>query len=60
MKYSRGCRTDQSDAGDIDALGVPVDCTTAVLTRLFGAGVSALRLACLKARNDVRALLVWR
>jgi hypothetical protein len=34
-------------------LGVPVDPTAVVLTRLFGAGVFALGLACLKARNDI-------
>jgi hypothetical protein len=34
-------------------LGVPVDSVAAVLTRLFGAGVFALGLACLKARDDV-------
>lgn len=34
-------------------LGVPVDQLAAVLTRLFGAGVFALGLACLKARDDV-------
>lgn len=34
-------------------LGVPVDAIASVLTRLFGAGVFALGLACLKARNDV-------
>jgi hypothetical protein len=33
-------------------LGVPVDPIASVLTRLFGAGVFALGLACLKARND--------
>jgi hypothetical protein len=33
--------------------GGPVDGITGVLTRLFGAGVFALGLACLKARNDV-------
>src|SRR5262245_12088082 len=34
-------------------LGVSVDPITSVLARLFGAGVFALGLACLKARNDV-------
>jgi hypothetical protein len=34
-------------------LGVLVDAIALVLTRLFGAGVFALGLACLKARNDV-------
>lgn len=34
-------------------LGVPVDSVASVLTRLFGAGVFALGLACLKARDDV-------
>jgi hypothetical protein len=34
-------------------LGVPVDPIASVLTRLFGAGVFALGLACLKARDDV-------
>jgi hypothetical protein len=34
-------------------LGVPVDPIAAVLTRLFGAGVFALGLACLKARDDL-------
>lgn len=34
-------------------LGGPVDPITSVLARLFGAGVFALGLACLKARNDV-------
>lgn len=34
-------------------LGGSWDGTTAVLARLFGAGVFALGLACLKARNDV-------
>ena len=33
-------------------LGGPVDGITVVLARLFGAGVFALGLACLKARND--------
>jgi hypothetical protein len=36
-------------------LGVPVDPIAAVLARLFGAGVFALGLACLKARDDVRS-----
>ena len=34
-------------------LGVPVDAIASVLARLFGAGVFALGLACLKARDDV-------
>ena len=34
-------------------LGVPVDPIAAVLTRLFGAGVFALGLACVKARDDL-------
>ena len=34
-------------------LEVPVDAIALVLTRLFGAGVFALGLVCLKARNDV-------
>ena len=34
-------------------LGGSVDPITSVLARLFGAGVFALGLACLKARNDV-------
>jgi hypothetical protein len=34
-------------------LGGPVDPIASVLARLFGAGVFALGLACLKARNDV-------
>lgn len=34
-------------------LEMPVDPTAAVLTRLFGAGVFALGLACLKARDDL-------
>lgn len=34
-------------------LGVPVDPIALVLARLFGAGVFALGLACLKARHDV-------
>ena len=33
-------------------LGVPVDAIALVLARLFGAGVFALGLACLKARHD--------
>ncbi|MEP6932803.1 MAG: hypothetical protein ABI988_02495 [Nitrospirota bacterium] len=36
-------------------LGVPVDAITAVVARLLGAGVFALGLACLKARDDVRS-----
>ena len=35
--------------------GGPVDASTIVLARLFGAGVFALGLACLKARDDVRS-----
>jgi hypothetical protein len=34
-------------------LGVSMDPIASVLARLFGAGVFALGLACLKARNDV-------
>jgi hypothetical protein len=34
-------------------LGVPVDSVASVLTRLFGTGVFALGLACLKARDDL-------
>jgi hypothetical protein len=34
-------------------LGGPVDPIASVLARLFGAGVFALGLACLKARSDV-------
>jgi hypothetical protein len=34
-------------------LGAPGDSIASVLTRLFGAGVFALGLACLKARDDV-------
>lgn len=34
-------------------LGSPPDSIGVVLARLFGAGVFALGLACLKARNDV-------
>ena len=34
-------------------LGGPVDPIASVLARLFGTGVFALGLACLKARNDV-------
>jgi hypothetical protein len=34
-------------------LGVPADAVALVLARLFGAGVFALGLACLKARHDV-------
>jgi len=34
-------------------LGVSMDPIGSVLARLFGAGVFALGLACLKARNDV-------
>jgi hypothetical protein len=34
-------------------LEVPVDAIASVLARLFGAGVFALGLACLKARDDV-------
>jgi hypothetical protein len=36
-------------------LGGPVDPIAVVLARLFGAGVFALGLACLKARDDVRS-----
>ena len=36
-------------------LGVSMDPVASVLARLFGAGVFALGLACLKARNDVRS-----
>jgi hypothetical protein len=36
-------------------LGGPVDPIASVLARLFGAGVFALGLACLKARDDVRS-----
>jgi hypothetical protein len=36
-------------------LGVPADAVALVLARLFGAGVFALGLACLKARDDVRS-----
>ena len=36
-------------------LGTPLDSIGTVLTRLFGAGVFALGLACLKARDDVRS-----
>ena len=35
-------------------LGSPLDSIGVVLARLFGAGVFALGLACLKARDDVR------
>ena len=34
-------------------LGGPVDSISSVVARLFGAGVFALGLACLKARHDV-------
>ena len=34
-------------------LGAPTDALATVLARLFGAGVFALGLACLKARHDV-------
>jgi len=34
-------------------LGAPMDPIASVLARLFGAGVFALGLACLKARHDV-------
>lgn len=34
-------------------LGGPTDSVASVLTRLFGAGVFALGLACLKARDDL-------
>ena len=36
-------------------LGSPLDPIGVVLARLFGAGVFALGLACLKARDDVRS-----
>jgi hypothetical protein len=36
-------------------LGGPVDPIAVALARLFGAGVFALGLACLKARDDVRS-----
>jgi len=36
-------------------LGSPLDSIGVVLARLFGAGVFALGLACLKARDDVRS-----
>lgn len=36
-------------------LGVSVDPIASVLARLFGAGVFALGLACLKARDDIRS-----
>jgi hypothetical protein len=36
-------------------LGVPVDWIAAILTGLFGAGVFALGLACLKARDDIQS-----
>lgn len=36
-------------------LGGPGDPIASVLARLFGAGVFALGLACLKARDDVRS-----
>jgi hypothetical protein len=36
-------------------LGAPVDPISSVVARLFGAGVFALGLACLKARDDVRS-----
>jgi hypothetical protein len=36
-------------------LGGPVDPISSVMARLFGAGVFALGLACLKARDDVRS-----
>jgi hypothetical protein len=35
-------------------LGMSMDPIASVLARLFGAGVFALGLACLKARDDVR------
>ena len=36
-------------------LGSPLDSIGVVLARLFGAGVFALGMACLKARDDVRS-----
>lgn len=36
-------------------LGMSMDPIASVLARLFGAGVFALGLACLKARDDVRS-----
>ncbi len=36
-------------------LGVSMDPVASVLARLFGAGVFALGLACLKARDDARS-----
>jgi hypothetical protein len=36
-------------------LGSPLDSIGVVLARLFGAGVFALGLACLKARDDARS-----
>ena len=44
-----------SPATDRCLTGGPVDASTIVLARLFGAGVFALGLACLKARDDVRS-----
>jgi len=41
-------------------LGAPVDWIAAILTRPFGAGVFALGLTCLKARDDVQSPPVWR
>ena len=40
-------------------LGGSVDPMASVLVRLFGAGVFALGLACLKARHDAPVLPVW-
>jgi hypothetical protein len=37
-------------------LGMTVNWTAAVLTRLFGAEVFSLGLACLKGRDDVQSL----
>jgi hypothetical protein len=41
-------------------LGGPGNPIASVVARLFGAGVFALGLACLKARHDARVLPVWR
>ena len=52
LKYSRGCRTLITPGPLVSLLlGGPVDPIAAVLARLFGAGVFALGLACLKARD---------
>lgn len=37
-------------------IGVPTDIVEAVLARLFSEGVFTLRLACMKARNEVASL----